>query len=133
MTETCSNSLLLDPTSEGVVILEVMVGLLGLLPSRIRGSSTAYVMSASRLNTTAATPVTTKKAITRFGSMSRKPSMNSRPIPSHSNTDSVITAPPMMALMSNATIVTRGIMALRNAWRTTTVRFVNPLARAVRM
>ena len=46
---------------------------------------------------------------------------------------SVITAPPMMPPMSNATIVAIGMSALRNAWRTTTVRSVRPLARAVRM
>ena len=59
--------------------------------------------------------------------------MNSRPIPSHSNTVSVITAPPMMPLMSKATIVASGMRALRKAWRTTTVRLVRPFARAVRM
>ena len=46
------------------------------------------------------------------------PSVNIRPIAFHSNTVSVITAPPRMPPMSKATIVASGIIALRKPWRT---------------
>ena len=54
-------------------------------------------------------------------------------MPVQPKTVSVTTAPPMIAPTSKAMIVVIGISALRNAWRTTTVRWVRPFARAVRM
>ena len=53
-------------------------------------------------------------------------------MPFQPKTVSVMMAPPMTAPKSSAASVAMGIIALRKACRSTTVRSVKPLARAVR-
>ena len=53
-------------------------------------------------------------------------------MPDQLNTVSVMIAPANTAPMSMAMTVTSGISALRSAWRTSTRRFLRPLARASR-
>ena len=89
-------------------------------------------MSASMFITTAAVPVTRKKAMTGPGSTWTSPVRKSSPMPFHPKTVSVRTAPPMRPAKSKATIVVIGMRALRKACLVMTTRSDRPLDRAVR-